>query len=92
MLYCLELKEEFNKIQKIKIMTTKELEKLMLKSSDSHPYTGKLSRKENIEAAIDLANLFKDFASKGMKDEAMNVPVEQWDEVINILHDTKRAV
>jgi hypothetical protein len=73
-------------------MTTQELEKLLLKSSDSHPYRGKLSRKENIEAAIDLANLCKDFASKGMKDEAMNIPVEQWDEVINTLHNTKTAV
>jgi len=66
-------------------MTTKELVKLTLKSSDSHPYKGKLSKKENIEAAIELCELGKKFASEGMETEAMNVPVEQWDEVIDIL-------
>lgn len=66
-------------------MTTQEVVKLMLKSSDSHPHIGKLSERENIIAAIDLANLCKDFASKGMMDEAMNVPVEQWDDVIDTL-------
>lgn len=66
-------------------MTHQEIVKLMLKSSDSHPHTGKLSEGDNIVAAIDLANLCKDFALKGMKDEAMNVPVEQWDDVIDTL-------
>jgi hypothetical protein len=66
-------------------MTTQELVKLVLKSSDSHPYKGKLSKKENIEAAIELCGLGKKFASEGMEAEAMNVPVEQWDEAIDIL-------
>jgi hypothetical protein len=66
-------------------MITKELVKLVLKSSDSHPYKGKLSKKENIEAAIELCELGKKFASEGMEAEAMNVPVEQWDEAIDIL-------
>ena len=66
-------------------MTTQELVKLVLKSSDNHPYKGKLSKKENIEAAIELCKLGKKFASEGMEAEAMNVPVEQWDEAIDIL-------
>jgi hypothetical protein len=66
-------------------MTTQEVVKLMLKSSDSHPHTGKLSTRDNIEAAIDLSYLCQDFASKGMMDEAMNIPVEQWDDVIDTL-------
>jgi hypothetical protein len=66
-------------------MKTQELVKLILKSSDSNPYTGKLSKKENIEAAIELCELCKKFASEGMEAEAMNVPVEQWDDAIDIL-------
>lgn len=61
---------------------TKDLVQLMLKSSDHNPYTGMLSKSDNKIAAIDLAKLCKDFAEKGRMDEAMNVPSEQWDEVI----------
>jgi len=66
-------------------MTTQELVKLVMKSSDSHPYKGKLSKKENIEAAIELCELCKKFASEGMEEEAMNIPVEQWDDAIDTL-------
>ena len=69
----------------VKIMETKEIVELMLKSSDHNPYTGMLSKKDNLTAAIDLAKLCKDFADKGQTDEAMNVPSEQWEEVINEL-------
>ena len=44
-----------------------------------------LSKKDNLIAAIDLAKLCKDFADKGQADEAMNIPSEQWDEVIDEL-------
>ena len=57
----------------------------MLKSSDHNPYTGMLSKKDNLIAAIDLAKLCKDFADKGHTDEAMGIPSEHWDEVINEL-------
>ena len=66
-------------------MKTKEIVELMLKSSNHNPYTGMLSKKDNLTAAIDLAKLCKDFADKGQTDEAMNVPSEQWEEVINEL-------
>ena len=54
----------------------------MLKSSDHNPYTGMLSEKDNLIAAIDLAKLCKDFADKGQMDEAMNIPSEEWVMVI----------
>ncbi len=66
-------------------MTTKKIVKLMLASSDDNPYSGKLSKKENIIAAIDLAKLCLDFADKGQTDEAMGIPSEQWKEVIRDL-------
>ena len=68
-----------------KLYTTKELVELMLKSSNSNPYTGILSKKDNLIAAIDLAKLCIDFADKGQMDEAMNIPSEQWEEVITTL-------
>jgi mitochondrial fission protein ELM1 len=66
-------------------MKKEEIIDLMLKSSDHNPYTGILSKKDNLIAAIDLAKLCKDFADKGQTDEAMNIPSEQWEEVINKL-------
>lgn len=66
-------------------METKEIVELMLKSSDHNPYTGMLSKKDNLIAAIDLAKLCKDFADKGQIDEAMNIPSEKWVVVISEL-------
>ncbi len=66
-------------------MKTKEIVELMLKSSDHNPYTGMISKKDNLIAAIDLAKLCKDFADKGQMDEAMNIESEQWVVVISIL-------
>jgi len=63
-------------------MTTRKLVNLMIRSSDKNPHVGKLSRKDNILAAIELAKLFKSFADKGQTDEAMNAPSSQWIEVI----------
>jgi hypothetical protein len=63
-------------------METKEIVELMLKSSDHNPYTGILSKKDNLIAAIQLAKLCKDFADKGQTDEAMNILSEQWINVI----------
>ena len=57
----------------------------MMRSSDHNPYTGKLSRKENILAAIELAKLCKNFADTGQTDEAMNIESSQWVEVIGRL-------
>jgi mitochondrial fission protein ELM1 len=69
----------------VKIMETKEIVELMLKSSDHNPYTGMLSKKDNLIAAIDLAKLCKDFADKGHMDEAMNIESQQWVVVISEL-------
>jgi hypothetical protein len=72
-------------------MKTTELVQLMLKSSDSNPYKGKLSKEDNIIAAIDLAFLCKDFADKGQVEEAMGVASEQWVEVIYDLQSLKQG-
>ena len=66
-------------------MTVEQTVNLMLKSSDFNPYTGKLSKEDNYKAAIELAELCKEFADKGQTDEAMNIKSEQWEEVINKL-------
>ena len=69
-------------------MKTLELIKLIMRSSDSNPYTGKLSEKENLFAAIDLAKLCKTFADNGQMDEAMNIESSQWAEVIASLRSS----
>lgn len=66
-------------------MKTKEIVELMIKSSNENPYTGILSKKDNIIAAIELAKLFKKFADDGYKDEAMNINSEKWTIVIKEL-------
>lgn len=66
-------------------MTTLKLVNLMMRSSETNPYSGKLTEKQNVLAAIELAKLAKDFADKGMTDEAMNIPSSQWIEVIGKL-------
>ena len=66
-------------------MTTRKLVNLMMRSSDTNPYSGKLSKKDNVLAAIELAKLAKEFADKGQTAEAMNVPSSQWIEVISKL-------
>ena len=53
-------------------MTTRKLVNLMMRSSNTNPYSGKLSEKDNVLCAIELAKLCKDFADKGQKDEAMD--------------------
>lgn len=57
----------------------------MLKSSDYNPYSGKLSKKDNVIAAIELSKLCLGFADKGQTDEAMDIGSEQWKEVITEL-------
>lgn len=56
-----------------------------MRSSDTNPYSGKLSKKDNVLAAIELAELAKDFADKGQTDEAMDIESSQWIEVIGKL-------
>lgn len=70
---------------------TAEIAELMLKSSDHNPYKGKLSKDDNIIAAIELALLCKDFADKGQVDEAMGISSEQWVEVIHDLQSLKHS-
>jgi len=66
-------------------MTTKKLVNLMMRSSDTNPYSGKLSKKDNVLAAIEVAKLAKEFADKGQTAEAMDIPSSQWIEVIGKL-------
>jgi len=66
-------------------MTTRKLVNLMMKSSNYNPYTGKLSGKDNVLAAIELAKKFKEFADDGYTDEAMDIDSNQWSEVIDKL-------
>ena len=57
----------------------------MMRSSDTNPYSGKLSKKDNVLAAIELAKLAKEFADTGQMDEAMNIESSKWIEVIGKL-------
>lgn len=66
-------------------MTTREIVQLMLKSSNTNPYCGKLSMNDNISSAIELTLLAKTFADNGQRDEAMNIESGQYSEVINEL-------
>ena len=68
-------------------MTTRKLVNLMMRSSDTNPYSGKLSKKDNVLAAIEVAKLAKDFADKEQTAEAMDVSSSQWVEVIGKLED-----
>ena len=66
-------------------MTINESVKLMMDSSNHHPYFGPLTHATNAIAAIELAQLCKKFAENGQTDEAMNLDAEHWQEVINRL-------
>ncbi len=57
----------------------------MMRSSDNNPYRGKLTKKQNVMAAIALAKLCKEFADTGQMEEAMNIESSQWIEVISKL-------
>jgi len=57
----------------------------MMRSSDTNPYSGKLTKKQNVLCAIELAKLFKEFADNGQTDEAMDIESTQWIEVIGKL-------
>ena len=56
-----------------------------MRSSDTCPYNGKLTDKQNVLAAIELAKLCKEFADTGQTDEAMDIESSQWVEVISKL-------
>ena len=56
-----------------------------MRSSDTNPYSGKLSKKDNVLAAIEVAKLAKDFADKGDTAEAMDIESVQWIQVIGKL-------
>ena len=66
-------------------MTLSKTVNLCLQSSDTNPYSGKLSTADNYIAAIELAELFKQFAEDGYTDEAMNLDTNHWNEVIRRL-------
>jgi len=66
-------------------MTLTETVNLVLESSDTNPYSGKLSKKNHYISAIELAKLFLDFAENGHTDEAMNLDVDHWNTVISRL-------
>lgn len=66
-------------------MTTLKIVNLMMRSSDINPYSGKLSKKDNVLCAIELAKLCKDFADTGQMAEAMDIGSSQWVEVIDKL-------
>ena len=57
----------------------------MMRSSDTNPYSGKLSKKDNVLGAIELAKLCKEFADTGQTAEAMDIESTQWVEVISKL-------
>lgn len=66
-------------------MTVRKTVNLLLKISKTHPYFGELSKEQQYESAIATAQLFKEFAEQGHTDEAMDLPVEHWNQVIEKL-------
>jgi len=64
----------------------------MMRSTDTSPYSGKLSGMDNVLAAIELARLCKNEADNGRSDEAMNIASSQWVDVISKLEDVKVRV
>ena len=44
-----------------------------------------LSIVDNYKAAVELANLFRDFAERGHAEEAMHLDVSHWDKAIKRL-------
>ena len=66
-------------------MTLTKTINLLLRCTNSNPYGGMLSIVDNYKPAVELANLFRDFAERGQTDEAMNLDVSHWDKVINRL-------
>lgn len=72
-------------------MTLRKTVNLLLRISKTHPYFGELSKEQQYESAIATAQLFKEFAEQGRTNEAINLPVEHWDQVIEKLN-TQREV
>jgi len=66
-------------------MTILKTVNLMLRSSDTNPYSGKLSTNQHYIAAIELAELCLKFAEDGQTDEAMDLDVPHWNAVISKL-------
>jgi hypothetical protein len=60
---------------------------LLLNSCNHLPNKGLLTKIETHIAALDLANLFKEFASEGRYEEAMNIDAKTWNTVISELND-----
>jgi hypothetical protein len=66
-------------------MTLTKTVNLLLRCSDYNPYAGKLEKKDNYIAAIELGKVFRDFAERGMSDEAY-VPNEPCTDLFHMLH------
>jgi len=66
-------------------MTTLKLTNLVLRCSNHNPYTGKLSKKDNLIGAIELATLLKKFSDDGQHQEAMNIESSEWSKVLQKL-------
>lgn len=73
-------------------MTIEETVDLMMKSSDYNPYTGPLNYRENLIAAINLADLVRDFSLKGMSNEAMGLSVDHMNDVISVLQEKLKNI
>jgi hypothetical protein len=79
--------ENFKTWQSLNEDTIRKLVNLMLKSSDTNPDKGKLSKSDNVISAIELAKRAKEFSDNGQSDEAMNIESDQWEEVIRKLEE-----
>jgi len=66
-------------------MNVEETKALMMNSSNSHPYKGKLSKEDNVLAAIELAELVLQFSENGQSDEAMDLSPDHMKTVITEL-------
>lgn len=66
-------------------MTLTKTVNLLLRCSDYNPYAGKLEKKDNYIAAIELGKVFRDFAERGHAEEAMHLDVSHWGKTIKRL-------
>lgn len=73
-------------------MTIRKTVNLLLRISKIHPYIGELSIEQQYSSAIATAELFKEFAEQGHTNEAMDLPVSHWNQVIEKLNRNKPCI
>jgi hypothetical protein len=68
-------------------MTNRKLVNLLILSCGEDPYSGKLSKRDSILSAIEIAEIYKTLADEGLIDLALGIESKQWIDIINNLTD-----